>query len=199
MSMQPKAWMTSYLFSAWISHFSESMQRYGGISPNHCHLLILDRFNFYITLDVVHEAKSMGLDLVTLPPTHALQPLDVTVFQRFKQYMDYWTFRNLNQLAIKDTLAQWVSLGLKRILSAHNICKGFNATRIFLLKKDAINHDLSPSEAFTKGTNMAGGKAAYGHEEHGKQYKRENEIGTNDLNGSPILSLENIDANFEQV
>jgi hypothetical protein len=90
-----------------------------------------------------------------------------------------------------------VSLGLKRALSAHNIYKGFNATGIFLLKRDAVNHHLPPFEAFIKGTGMAGGKAAHGHDEHGEQYERGNEVGTNDLNDSPALSLENIDANFE--
>jgi hypothetical protein len=66
MSMQPRVWMTSYLFSAWISHFIENVQRLGGISLDRYHLLILNRHNSHVTLDVVHEAKTTGLDLVTL-------------------------------------------------------------------------------------------------------------------------------------
>jgi hypothetical protein len=53
MSMQPKAWMTSYLFDAWISHFKECVQRMGGISTENKHLLILNGYYSHVTLDVV--------------------------------------------------------------------------------------------------------------------------------------------------
>jgi hypothetical protein len=88
MAIQPWAWMTSYLFSAWISHFIELVRRFDVISSEQRYLLILDGHNSHISLDVVHEAKSVGLDLVTLPShtSHALQPLDVCVFKPFKQY-----------------------------------------------------------------------------------------------------------------
>jgi hypothetical protein len=95
MAMQPHAWMTSYLFSAWISHFIESVRKLGGISPEQRHLLILDSHNSHVTLDVAMEAKIVGLDLLTLPShtSHALQPLDVLAFkpfkQRFRKYRDF--------------------------------------------------------------------------------------------------------------
>jgi hypothetical protein len=47
------------------------------------------------------EAKRVGLDLLTLPfhTSHALQPLDVSIFKSFKknfrEYKDFWTSRNL--------------------------------------------------------------------------------------------------------
>jgi hypothetical protein len=86
MVMQPRAWMTSYLFSAWISHFLEYVSRLGGIFLEQRHLLILNSHNSYVTLEVVLEAKRVGLDLLTLPSytSHALQPLDVSVFKPFK-------------------------------------------------------------------------------------------------------------------
>jgi hypothetical protein len=88
MAMQPRAWMTSYLFSAWISHFLESVNRLGGISPQRHHLLILDGHNSHVILDVVIEAKRVGLDLLILPShtSHALHPLDFSVFKPFKQH-----------------------------------------------------------------------------------------------------------------
>jgi hypothetical protein len=75
--------MTSYLFSAWISNFLESVSRIGGILPKHRHLLILVGHNNHVTLEVAVEAKKVGLDLLTLPShtSHALQPLDVTAFK----------------------------------------------------------------------------------------------------------------------
>ena len=129
MALQQRAWMTSYPFSAWISHFIASVRRIGTISPENRHLLILDGHNSHITLDVVREASAAGLDLLTIPAhtSHALQPLDVSVFKPFKQYFreyrDFWSSRNLNEQATKDTLAQWVSLALRKALSASNIKK----------------------------------------------------------------------------
>lgn len=78
MGMQQKAWMTSYLFSRWISHFVKNVQDLGGISNERRHLLILDGHSTHVNLDVIHQAKAVGLDLVTLPSytSHALQPLD---------------------------------------------------------------------------------------------------------------------------
>jgi hypothetical protein len=89
--------MAFYFFSAWISYFLEFVGRLGGISLERRHLLILDGHNIHVTLEVVLEAKRMGLDLLTLPchTSQALQPLDVLVFKQFKQhfceYRDFWT------------------------------------------------------------------------------------------------------------
>lgn len=103
MAMQQRAWITSYIFSAWISHFIASARRIGAISPENRHLLILDGHNSHITLDVVREASAAGLDLLTLlaHTSHALQPLDVSVFKPFKQHFrdnrDFWSSKNLNE------------------------------------------------------------------------------------------------------
>ena len=111
MAMQPRAWMTSYLFSAWISHFVASIQRSIRISPTQRHLFVLDGHNSHVTLEVARAAKNVGLDLISLPSHtwHALQPLDVAVFKSFKQifreYRDFWMSRNINQPANKETLA----------------------------------------------------------------------------------------------
>jgi hypothetical protein len=53
MAMHGRAWMTTYLFSAWISHFIEAVKGIGGISPSQRHLLILDGHNSHVTLEVV--------------------------------------------------------------------------------------------------------------------------------------------------
>ena len=62
MAMQQRAWMTSYLFSAWILHFIASVRRVGAISPENQHLLIFDGYNSHVTLDVVREASAAGLE-----------------------------------------------------------------------------------------------------------------------------------------
>ena len=165
MAMQQRAWMTSYLVSTWISHFIASVRRVGDISLENRHLLILDRHNSHVTLDVVQEASAAGLDLLTLPAhtSHALQPLDVAVFKPFKQhfreYRDFWSSRNLDESATKDVLSQWVSLALQKALSESNIKKGFSATGIFPLNFHAMDSHLLPSEVFT----TPDGEAKHGH------------------------------------
>jgi hypothetical protein len=42
MAMQKKAWMTSFIFSRWVSHFLTAVNKRGGISSTHRHLLIMD-------------------------------------------------------------------------------------------------------------------------------------------------------------
>ena len=80
--------MTSYLFSAWISHFIQSVADLGGISPTRQHLLILDEQGSHVILAVAVAAKRARLDIVSLPShtSHALQPLDECVFGPFKTY-----------------------------------------------------------------------------------------------------------------
>ena len=154
MAMQPRAWMTSYLFSAWISHFVASIRRHSLLSPEHRHLLILDGHNSHVTLEVARLAKTVGLDLITLPShtSHALQPLDVAVFKPFKQffreYRDYWMSRNLDQPASKEILAQWVSLALRKALSPSNIQAGFRGAGIFPLDRNAPSGYIAPSEIY---------------------------------------------------
>lgn len=162
MAMQPRAWMTSYLFSAWISHFIECVRERHGISPERRHLLILDGHASHVTLDVVREARGAGLDLLTLPShtSHDLQPLDVGVFksfkQRFREYRDFWTSRHLGQPASKDILAQWVSLGLNKALSESNIRSGFRATGIWPFNRHAIDSQMTPSTAFRESSGRLG-------------------------------------------
>ena len=154
MSMQPRAWMTSYLFSAWISHFIGNVRRMGGISTDQRHLLILNGHANHISLEVVQEARNAGLDLLTLPShtSHAMQPLDVSVFKPFKtffkEYINFWTSRNLNQPATKQTFAHWVSLALRRALTPHNIKKGLSSCGIFPFNSNAMSSHLRPSVAY---------------------------------------------------
>jgi hypothetical protein len=88
MAMQPRAWMTSYLFGPCMSRFIELLRSSDSISPVHRHLLILDGHISHVSVEVVQEARRAGLDLLTLPSytSHALQPLDVSIFKPFKQF-----------------------------------------------------------------------------------------------------------------
>jgi hypothetical protein len=56
--------------------------------------------------------------------------------------------RNLNEAASKDTLAQWVSLSLKKALSESNIKKGFATIGIWPLNEHAVDTMLALSDSF---------------------------------------------------
>ena len=86
MGMQPNAWMTKWLFESWISHFIQCLSKGPGIDLNNRHLLVLDRHNSHVTLEVVRTAMESGLDIISLPShtSHALQPLDVACFAPFQ-------------------------------------------------------------------------------------------------------------------
>jgi hypothetical protein len=63
------------------------VQAYGGnLFKINRHLLLLDGQNSHVTLEVVHKARNVVLDFITLPShmSHALHPLDVACFKPFK-------------------------------------------------------------------------------------------------------------------
>jgi hypothetical protein len=154
MAMQPQAWMTAFLFDAWISHFIGALGKRGGISPSNRHLLILDGHCSHVTLQVVCKAATAGLDIVTLPShtSHHFQPLDVAVFCPFKcafrNLRDAWTLKHLQRPAQKEDLCHWVCLALRKALSAENIQKGFKKTGIWPLNPQAVDDMMGPSLAF---------------------------------------------------
>jgi hypothetical protein len=54
----------------------------------------------------------------------------------------------MHQKVSKEILVQWVSLGLKKALSVHNITKGFESTGIYPLNQVAVQSKLAPSQNF---------------------------------------------------
>ena len=94
------------------------------------------------------------MDLLTLPShtSHALQPLDVTIFKPFKisfsLYRDVWTMSNKGSAAHKETLAQWVSLSLRKALLVTNIQRGFATTGIWPINASAMEGKMGPSKDF---------------------------------------------------
>jgi hypothetical protein len=116
----------------------------GNLCTTNQHLLVLDGHNSHVTIDVVHKAKKMGLDLITLPShtSYALQPFNVACFKPFKTtfraYMDVWTLMNKRKGAKKDDFAHWVFLVLKKTLNLQNIYKGFKTIRIWPLNLKAM-------------------------------------------------------------
>jgi hypothetical protein len=146
--------MTGFLFFNWLDHFVKLVDDKYGISPTNRNLLIVDRHNSHITIDVVRKARDVGVDMLTLHfhTSHALQPLDVAVFKPFKTVFrairDQSSFQNIGYLVRKEDLATWVSQVLKRAMTKKNICAGFKATGIWPLNKRKMDAKLGPSQVY---------------------------------------------------
>ena len=100
MGMQKNAWITCHLFGKWLSHFVDRLERRGSVSPSIQYLLILDMYNFHITIEVIEKSWTLRIDMISLPShtSHILQPLDVSCFKSFNQafqnYKDIGTMNN---------------------------------------------------------------------------------------------------------
>jgi hypothetical protein len=153
-AMQDKAWMIGYIFFKWLDHFLRHLHFRGGISQINRHLFILDRYGSHVTLDMIKKAREHGLDLLTLPShtSHALQPLDVSIFKPFKTafkvYRDMWVTNNKGMRTRKTTLAQWISKSLKAALTPQNIQSGFRATGIWPYDNKKMGSKMTPSAAY---------------------------------------------------
>ena len=154
MGMQPNAWMTRWLFESWISHFIECLKRGPRVDLSNRHLLILDKHNSHVTLQVVKISMELGLDIISLPShtSHALQPLDIARFKPFKtafrQIRDAWCLANKNEPVGKQTLCEWTSKALKRALTPTNIKSGFRGVGIWPLDREASKASMLPSRRF---------------------------------------------------
>ena len=87
-SHSPKGWMMDYNYHKWfIKAFLPMTDREAG--KNH-RLLIMDGHHSHIGYPLARAAKENNVHLLCLPPnaTHALQPLDVSVFKSVKGMWD---------------------------------------------------------------------------------------------------------------
>ncbi|MCO5611041.1 hypothetical protein L7F22_065291 [Adiantum nelumboides] len=153
MVAQKKAWMTGELFLAWLHHFNEWITKIVGKFSRH--LLILDGHGSHVTLDVVENARSMGIDIITLPAhtSHKLQPLDVSVFKslkvQFRKERDIWQQKASSRQASKTELATIVAKGIKSSFMELNIKAGFRATGIWPLDPTAVRFEGRPCNHIT--------------------------------------------------
>lgn len=78
--------MTSFFFAKWFSHFVKFVEPLSGVSLERHHLLVFDGHASYVSIDIVQEVHWQGIDLIILPlhTSHAIQPLNVSLFKPFK-------------------------------------------------------------------------------------------------------------------
>ena len=121
-------------------------------------ILFIDGHKSHINLDVVDMARNNNVILFCLPPhtTHALQPLDVAIFKRFKNHFSKavkaLSFAKKNFVVSKRDFAQVVKDPFEQAFSIPNIKAGFRKSGIFPFNRNVVDqskmlpstlHDLS--------------------------------------------------------
>ena len=115
-------------------------------------ILFVDGHASHISLDVIDLARENDIVLFCLPPhtTHALQPLDVSVFKSLKSHfskaVQAVSFAKKDFIVSKREFARVVKVPFERAFSISNIKAGFAKCGIFPYNPNAIDRSkIAPS------------------------------------------------------
>lgn len=135
MNVQENGWITNEIFCEWLEHFKSNVLE--GVSKQNKHLLILDRHCSHVSATTLDTCIIMGIDIMSIPShtSHKIQPLDVSCFKPFKQYLQEdkvsMALKNpnwANGIMLRTTLAGMVANALKKALQSSTIIARFKAT-----------------------------------------------------------------------
>ena len=133
-------WIDSELFLAWMK---KVFLKYCG-SPRPV-ILFVDGHASHVNLDVIDLARENDIILFCLPPhtTHALQPLDVSVFKSLKSHFSKavraLSFAKKNFVVTKRDFARVVKSPFEQAFSMSNIKAGFTKCGIHPFDPNAID------------------------------------------------------------
>ena len=148
----PKAtgWMTAENFLEFMKHF----ELHAKPTAEHPVLMILDNHSSHISIEVLEYAKDHHIIILSFPPhcSHALQPLDRSVFGPLKAYisqaMDNWMRdpQNANKAMTIHILPAMVSYAFPKAFTPQNITAGFRCTGIYPFDRNVFTDlDFMPS------------------------------------------------------
>lgn len=108
-------------------------------------LLLIDGHKSHITLDVVDICRENNIVLLCLPPhtTHALQPLDVSVFKSLKDHFSKsvraLSFTKKNFIVTKKEFSRVVKSPFEKAFCITNVKSGFKKCGIYPFNRDAVS------------------------------------------------------------
>ena len=118
-------------------------------------LLLVDGHKSHVNLDVIDLCRQNDVILFCLPPhmTHALQPLDVSVFKslkdRYAKAVRSLSFTKKNFIVTKRDFSKVLKVPFEQAFSIPNIKAGFTKCGIFPLNPDAIaKSKMTPSSLY---------------------------------------------------
>ena len=141
----PTGWMTKATFEPWFKNTFVPVCRRK--APDSHHILLLDGHTSHISYNTVKCARENRISIVSIPSnnSHALQPLDVRVFNGvkdvfYKHVLDF--YRDSGNATIdKDSfppLLRHVWDGMKRTWIVH----GFEKTGIYPYNRHAVDDKI---------------------------------------------------------
>ncbi len=132
-------WIDSELFLAWLRIFFVKF-----CVPERPIMLLIDGHASHITVEAIDFCQANNIILFCLPPhtTHALQPLDMSVFKslkdRFSKAVRALSFTKKNFVVTKREFSKVLKSPLDHAFSIPNIKNGFRKCGIYPLNPDAI-------------------------------------------------------------
>lgn len=155
-------WIDSELFMVWMKKVF--LQYCGSQRPV---LLFVDGHASHITIDIIDLARENNIILFCLPPhtTHALQPLDVSVFKSLKSYFSKavhaLSFAKKDFIVSKREFARVVKTPFEKAFSMSNIKAGFKKCGIHPFDPNAIDQSkVLPSFPSSSSTDESSSSAA---------------------------------------
>jgi DDE superfamily endonuclease/helix-turn-helix, Psq domain len=154
-------WMTSENFLEFMKHF----EKHAKPTVEHPVLLIMDNHCSHISIEVLNYAKDHFITILSFPPhcSHALQPLDRSVFGPLKTYinqaMDNWMRdpQNANKAMSIHVLPAMVSYAFPKAFTPTNIIAGFRCTGIYPFDRNVFTDvDFMPSFVSDRPLNTEG-------------------------------------------
>ena len=149
---QEKGWMTDELGEMWFRDIFLP-----NCGPSRPQILILDGHSSHETLSLLQLAVEENIHILSLPPhtTHALQPLDRSVFGPFniaynKACSNYMSENPMN-LVNKWTFPGLFKEAWESALTQSNICSGFRSCGIHPFNPNAVSKEMmAPSKPTDK-------------------------------------------------
>ena len=148
-------WITSENFLEFMKHFEKHAKP--TVEPPV--LLILDNQCSHISIDILDYAKDHFITILS----HAIQPLDRSVFGPFKTYMnqamDNWMRdpQNANKAMTIHMLPAMVSYAFPKAFTPTNIVAGFRCTGIFPYDRNIFTDvDFMPSSVSDRPLSTSG-------------------------------------------
>ena len=155
-------WIDTELFLVWKKVF---LRYCGSQRPV---LLFVDGHASHINLNVIDLARKNDVILFCLPPhtTHALQPLDVSVFKSLKSHFSKavhaLSFAKKDFVVSKREFACVLKTPFEQAFSISNIKAGFAKCGIYPFDPDAIDQNkiMQPCEVSSSSTDDSSGAAS---------------------------------------
>lgn len=174
----PSGWMHQSNFLTFMEHFL----KYVKCSINDPVLLLLDNHNSHLSVEALDLARNNGIHILSFPPhcSHALQPLDVSVYGPLKRYynteLNRWMGNHGGRPFKVENIPAMLSIVLPKAVTPTTIQSGFRGTGIV-----PLNPQIFPPEMFLPSYISAQGAVQNDESENEEETRNIDILAPNDV------------------